>query len=75
MQEAAFKGPMSPIEVYCCNLQVLDPVGDGPKVTYMTTDEWYQAQQADLVLGLVIEKMQDRTLGQCPFMPTDPLEF
>ena len=38
----------------------------------MTTNKWHQAQLADPVLGLVITRMQDGTLGQCPLMPTNP---
>ena len=57
MQEATLKGHMSPTEVYSCDLHVLDPVGDGPQVTCMTTSEWCQALRVDLVLGLVIARM------------------
>ena len=42
MQEATLKGPMNSIEVYSCDLHVLDPVGDGPQVTCMTSDDWHQ---------------------------------
>ena len=72
MQEATLKGPASPIEAYSCDLHVLDLVEDGSQVACMTTDEWHQAQWADSVLGLVITRMQDGILGQCPLTLTDP---
>ena len=75
MQEATLKGSMSPIEAYSSNLHILDPVEDNTQVACMTTDEWHHAQWADLVLGLVITRMQDGTLGQCPLMPTDLPKF
>ena len=56
------------IEVYSCNLHVLDLVEDGPQVACMTTDEWHQAHWADPVLGLVITRMHNGSLGQCPLM-------
>ena len=68
MQEAVLEGPMSPIEAYSCDLHILDPVVDGPQVTGMTMDHWHQAQWADHVLGLIILRMQDGTLGQSPFL-------
>ena len=57
MQQAVLKGPMSPIELYSCNLCVLHLLGDGPQVAFMTTDDWCQAQWADPVLHLVIARM------------------
>ena len=63
LQEDTLKGPASPLEAYSCDLHILDLVGDGLQVTFMTTDDWHQAQQADPVLDLVILRMQDGTLG------------
>ena len=59
MQEAPLKGPASPIEVYSCDLCILDSVRDSPQVTCMTIDDWCHAQQSNLVLGLVITRLQD----------------
>ena len=39
MQEAALKGPMSPIEAHSCDLHILDLVGDGLQLACMTTDD------------------------------------
>ena len=75
MQEATLKGPASPIEVYSYNLHILDPVGDGPQVICINIDDWCQAPQANSVLGLVIARLQDGTLGQCQPKLTSPPEL
>ena len=72
VQEATLEGLMSPIETYSCDLCVLDPVEDGLWVTCMTTSDWQQAQMEDPILGKVIVRMQDETLGQCLYKATDP---
>ena len=70
-QEATLKGTSSPIEAYSCDLYILDPLEDGPQITCMTAYYWYQAERTDLVLSLMIVRMQDGTLGQSSFKPTD----
>ena len=75
MQEAALIGPASPIEAYSCDLHVMDPVADSAQVTCMITEDWQQAQLADPILGQVIAKMQNQTLGQCLYKPTKPPKF
>ena len=75
VQEAILEGPASPIKAYSCNLHVLDSVGDIMQVIYMTKDDWHQAQWTDLVLGLVVVRLQDRTLGQHQLKLTDPPEL
>ena len=62
----------SPIEAYSCNLHILGSVKDSPQITCMTIDDWHQAQHADLVLSLIIMRLQDGTLGQCQLKPTHP---
>ena len=57
MQEAALEGPTSPIEAYSCNLHVLDSVEDSKQVTFMSLEEWHQAQPADPTLSLVIARL------------------
>ena len=71
MQEAALKGPTSPFEVYSCDLHVMDPVEDGLQVICMTTKDWQQTQLTDPILGQVVVKMQDGTLGQCLYQLTE----
>ena len=63
VQEAALKGPTSPIEAYSCNLHILDAVQDSQQVTCMTLEDWHEAQQADPTLSLVISRLWDGTLG------------
>ena len=63
VQEAALKGPTSPIEAYICNLHILDAVQDSQQVTCMTLEGWHKAQQADPTLSLVISTLWDGTLG------------
>ena len=75
MQKATLDGPMSSIEAYSCDVCILDLVGDSPQIVCMTTDNCHQAQWVDPVLGLMILRMQDRTLGQCPFKLTGPPEL
>ena len=57
VQEAALKGPTSPIQAYSCDLHVLDSVQDGLQVACMTMEDWCEAQQADLTLNLVITRL------------------
>ena len=75
VQEATLEGPMSPIEVYSCDLCILDSVGDSLQVTLMTIDDWHQPQWTDLILGLVIARLQDGILGQHQLKLTNPPEI
>ena len=72
VQEAALKGPASPIEAYRCDLHVLDAIQDSKQVTCMTVEDWSQAQEADLVLSLVIARLWDGMLGKGQSNTTDP---
>ena len=72
VQEAALKGPISPIEVYSCNLHILDAIQESKQVACMTLEDWHQAQEADPVLGLVITILRDGTLGKGQSNTTDP---
>ena len=75
MQDATLKGPMSPIKAYTCDLHILDQVGDGLQGVCMTANDWQQAQWADPILCHMIVRMQDGTLGQCPYKLTNPTEL
>ena len=44
VQEAALKGPASPIKAYSYDLHILDAVQDSQQVTCMTLEDWHQAQ-------------------------------
>ena len=63
VQEAALKGPTSPIEAYSCDLHVLDSVQNSQQVACMTLEDWHQAQQVDPTLSSVIPRLWDGTLG------------
>ena len=63
MQDAALKGPTSPIEAHNCHLHVLDSVQDSQQVTCMAMEAWHQAQQVDPTLSIVITRLWDGTLG------------
>ena len=72
VQEADLEGLVSPIEAYSCDLHALDAIQDSKEVTCMTLEDWHQAQEADPVLGLVITRLRDRTLGKGQSKTTDP---
>ena len=61
--------------MYSCDLYILDSVGDRLQVTCMTIDDWCQAQWSDLVLGLMIARLQDGTWGQHQLKLTNPVEL
>ena len=75
IQVDALKGPTGPIEVYTCNLHVLDSVQDILQVTCMTIEDWCQAQQADPTLSLVIARLWDGTLELWQLKQNDPPTF
>ena len=50
VQEAAVKGPASPIDAYSYDLHILDAVQDSQQVTCMTLEDWLQAQLEDPTL-------------------------
>ena len=63
VQDAALKGPASPIEAYSCNLHILDAIQDSQQVTCMILENWHQAQQVDPTLSLVISRLMGWNLG------------
>ena len=75
VQEAALEVPASPIEAYSCNLHVLDAVQDSQQVTWITLEDWHQAQPADLALSLIISRLQDGTLEWWQSKLTNPPKF
>ena len=52
IEGAILEGPVSPAEVYSCDLHVLDPVEDSLQVACLTTDDWCLAQWAEPSWGL-----------------------
>ena len=71
VQEADLGDTTSPIKAYSCNLHILGSVQDSQQVTYMTMQDWHQAQQVDPILSLVITRLLDGTLGQQQSKQTD----
>ena len=71
LQEAALKGPASPIEAYSCDLHVLDAIQDSQQVACMTLEDWHH----DPTPRVVISRLQDGTLGWWQSKLTDPPEF
>ena len=74
VQEAALQGPASPTETYSSDLDVLDILQDSNQVASMTLEDWYQAQEADPILSLVIARLRDGMLGKGQSKATDPFE-
>ena len=74
MQEAALKGPASPIEGYSSDLHILDVLQDSNQVASMTLEDWHQTQEADPILSLVIARLRDGMLGKSQSKVTDPPE-
>ena len=72
VQEAALQGPASPIEAYSSDLHVLDILQNSHQVASMTLEDWYQAQEVDPILSLVIARLRDGTLGKSQSKVTDP---
>ena len=54
IQEAALDQPACPIEAYSYDLHVIGAIQDSQQVAQTTLDDWQQAQEADLVLGIII---------------------
>ena len=75
VQEAALKGPASPIKAYSCNLHVLDAVQGSQQVSCMTLEDRHQPRQADPTLSLVISWLWDGTLEWWQTKLTDPPKF
>ena len=72
VQEAFLQGPTSPIEAYSSDLHVLDVLQDTNQVASMTLKDWCQVQEVDPILGLVIARLREGTLGKGQSKATDP---
>ena len=72
VQEAALQGSTHPIEAYSSDLHILDVLQDSKQIASMTLEDWYQAQEVDPVLSLVIARLRDEMLGKGQSKATDP---
>ena len=64
IQKAAIDQPACPMEAYSYDLHVIGAVQDSQQVAQMTLDDWWQAQEADPVLGIIIKRLREGTLDQ-----------
>ena len=64
IQEAALDQPVCPIEAYSCDLHVIGAIQDSQQVAQMTLDDWWQAQEVDPVLGIIVKRLREGTLDQ-----------
>ena len=53
-------------------MHVLDVFQDSNQVTSMILEDWCQAQEVDPILGLVIARLHDGTLGKGQSKAADP---
>ena len=64
IQEAALEKPVCPIEDYSYDLHVTETIQDTQQVAQMTLDDWWQAQEVDPVLGIIIRRLRGGMLEQ-----------
>ena len=64
IQEAALDQPACPIEAYSYDLHVIGAVQDSQQVAQMTLHDWWQAQEVDPVLSIIIRRLREGTLEQ-----------
>ena len=75
IQEAVLDQPACPIEAYSYDLHVIGAIQDSQQVAQMTLDDWWQAQEVDPVLGLVIQKLREGMPDQDWCKKTDSLKL
>ena len=64
IQEAALDQPACAIEAYSYDLHDVGAMQDSQQVAQMTLDDWQQAQEADPVLSIIMERLKAGTLDQ-----------
>ena len=64
IQEAALDQPACPIEAYSYDLHVIRAIQYSQQVAQMTLDDWWQAQEVDPVLGIIIKRLREGMLEQ-----------
>ena len=75
IQEAALEKPVCPIEAYSYNLHVMGAIQDSQQVAQMSLDDWWQAQEANPVLGIIIKSIREERLEQDWSKKTDTPEL
>ena len=71
IQEAALEKPVCPIKAYSYDLHVMGAIQDSKQVAQMTLDDWWQVQEADPVLGIIIKRLREGMLEQDRSKKTD----
>ena len=64
IQEATLDQLTCPIEAYSCDVHVVGAIQDSQQVAQMTLDDWWQAQEVDPVLGIIIKGLREGMLEQ-----------
>ena len=62
IQEAALDQPAYPIEAHSYDLHVVGAIQESQQVAQMTLGDWWQVQEADPVLGIIIKRLRKGTL-------------
>ena len=71
IQEAALGKPVCPIEAYSYDLHIIGAIQDSQQVAQMTLDDWWQVQEADPVLAIIIKRLREGMLEQDQSKKTD----
>ena len=64
IQEAASGKPVCPIEAYSYGLHVVGAIHDSQQVAQMTLDDWWQVQEVDPILAIIIKRLREGMLEQ-----------
>ena len=64
IQEAAIEKPVCPIQAYSYDLHVIGAIQDSQQVAQMTLDDWWQVQEVDPVLAILIKRLREGMLEQ-----------
>ena len=64
IQEAALEKPVCPIEACSYDLHVIGAIQDSQQVAQMTLDDWWQVQEADPVLAIIMKRLREGMLEQ-----------
>ena len=75
IQEAALEKPVCPIEAYSYDSHVMGAIQDSQQVAQMTLDDWWQVQEVDPVLGIIIKRLREGMLEQDLSKKTDSPEL
>ena len=75
IQEAALEKPVYTIEAYSYDLHIVGAIQDSQQVAQMTLDDWWQAQEADPVLAIIMKRVREGMLEQDQSKKSDSPKF